>query len=66
MTALQKKASNFLWTAQREESFQNLNQLLMTSLVLRITNLDGDFIVCMDARKEGLGGFLLHNNHMIY
>ena len=38
----------------------------MTTLVLRIVNLDGDFIVCTDASKEGLGGVLLQNDHVIY
>ena len=34
MITLQKKASNFLWIAKYEESFQNLKQLLMTAPVL--------------------------------
>ena len=38
----------------------------MTAPVLRIVDPDGDFIVCMDARKEGLGGVLLQNDHTIY
>ena len=38
----------------------------MTARVLRITNLDGDFVVCMDASKEGIGGVLLQNDHAIY
>ena len=29
-------------------------------------NPDGDFVVCMDARKEGLGAVLLQNDHAIY
>ena len=49
-----------------EESFQNLKQLLMTAPMLRIADLDGYFFVCTDARKEGIGGFLLQNDHMIY
>ena len=52
MTALQKKENNFLWTIKCEESFQNLKLLLMIALVLRIADPDGDFIVCMDARKD--------------
>ena len=65
MTALRNKASNFLWTAKCEESFQKLKHILMTAPVLRIADTDGDFVVCMDARKEGLGGVLLQNDHMI-
>ena len=66
MTALQKKANKFLWTDKCEESFQKLKQLLMTALVLQIVDPDGDFIVCTDAIKEGLEGFLLQNDHTIY
>ena len=38
----------------------------MTAPVLRIANPDGDFIVCIDASKEGLRGVLLHNDHAIF
>ena len=37
----------------------------MTAPVLRITDPDGDFVVCTDASKEGLGGFLLQNDLVI-
>ena len=38
----------------------------MTTPVLRIADPDGDFVVFMDARKEGLRGFLLQNYYAIY
>ena len=66
MTGLQKKASKFLCTSKCEESFQNLKNLLMTALVLQIVDRDGDFVVCTDASKEGIGGVLLQNDHTIY
>ena len=66
MMDLQNKANKFLWIDKCEEIFQELKQLLMTALVLRIVDLDGDFIVCTDASKEGLGGVLLQNDHVIY
>ena len=37
----------------------------MTAPVLRIADSDGDFVVCTDASKEGLGGVLLQNDHAI-
>ena len=43
-----------------------LKQILMTAPVLRIVDLDGDFVVCTDPIKEGLGGLLLQNDHAIY
>ena len=65
MNALPKKVNKFIWTDKCEESFQNLKDLLMTVPVLRIVNLDGDFVVCTDASKEGLGGVLFQNDHVI-
>ena len=52
IVALQKKANKLLWTDKCEESFQKIKQLLMTAPVLRIADPDGDFVVCMDARKD--------------
>ena len=66
ITALQKKENNFLWTTKCEESFRNLKQLLMTAALLQIADPNGDFVVCTDASKEGIGGFLLQNDHVIY
>ena len=66
MTALQKKASKFVWTAKCEKSFQTLKKFLMIAPMLRIVDLDGDFIVCMDVRKEGLGGVPMKNDCAIY
>ena len=37
----------------------------MTAPVLRIADPDGDFFVGSDASKEGLGGVLLQNDHVI-
>ena len=34
--------------------------------MLQIADPDGDFVVCTDASKEGLGGVLLQNDHVIY
>ena len=65
MTTLQKKANKFLWTTKREEIFQKLKHILMTTLILEIMDLNGYFVVCTDANKEGLGGVLLHNDHAI-
>ena len=54
MTALQKKENKFLWMTKCEESFQNIKHILMTAPILRCVDPNGDFIVCTDARKEGL------------
>ena len=60
------KENKFLWTTKFKEIFQNLKQLLTTAPILRIVDHNGDFIVCTDVRKEGLGGFLMKNDYAIY
>ena len=65
MTALQKKVSKLLWTTRWEEIFEKLQYILITAPILRIVDPDGDFIVFTESRKEGLGGFLLQNDHTI-
>ena len=42
-----------------EANFEKLNQLLTRSLVLKISDPDKDFVVCIDACKRGLGRFLM-------
>ena len=59
MTTLKKKENKFLWMTKCEESFQKLKQLLMIAPILRIADLDGDFVFCIDANKEELRGVLL-------
>ena len=53
-------------TTMCDENFQKLKHLLTAALILQIADPNGDFVVCMDARKEGLGGVLLQNDYAIY
>ena len=62
MTTLKIKENKFLWTTKCEESFQKIKQFLMTAPILWMADPNGDFIVCIDASKEGLGGVLLQND----
>jgi hypothetical protein len=59
ITALQKKGVKFLWTPKCEERFQTLKHLLTHAPMLKINDLETDFLVCIDAYKEGLGGVLM-------
>jgi hypothetical protein len=43
-----------------------LKQLLTSAPILRIADPNADFIVCIDACKEGLGGVLSQNGFVIY
>jgi hypothetical protein len=58
ITSLQKKGIKFEWTSKCEESFQRLKGLLTRAPILKIADPNEDFIVYIDACKEGLGGFL--------
>ena len=40
-------------------------QLLTTASILRIVDPDGNFLVCTNVIKEGIGGFLMKNDCVI-
>jgi hypothetical protein len=43
-----------------------LKELLKTTPILKVEYLDKYFTICVDASKEGLGGVLTQEGHMIY
>ena len=47
------------------EAFQRLKELLTTTLILKVPNMDTEFLVCTDASKEGLGRFLMQDGRVI-
>ena len=49
ITSLKKKGVKFEWTSKCEESFQRLKNLLTSALVLKVADLEKDFVVCTDA-----------------
>ena len=65
INSLKKKGINFEWTVRCEERFQQLKNLLINALVLKVADLEKDFVVCTDACSQGLGGVLMQDNHMI-
>jgi hypothetical protein len=65
ITSLQRKEKKFQWTEECERSFQRLKQLLTSAPILRIADPNEDFVVCIDACKEGLGGVLNQNGFVI-
>jgi hypothetical protein len=60
-----KKGIKFEWTPKCEESFQLLKELLTSAPILKIVDPNEDFVVCTNACKEGLGGVLTQNGHVI-
>jgi hypothetical protein len=65
ITSLQKKGVKFEWTSDCERSFQHLKHLLTSAPILRIADPNEDFIVCIDACKEGPGGVLSQNGYVV-
>jgi hypothetical protein len=65
ITELQKKNKKFVWTEKCMEAFRRLKELLMTMPILKVLDMDVDFLVCTDASKEGLGGVLMQYGRVI-
>jgi hypothetical protein len=61
ITELQKKNKKFVWTEKCVEAFWRLKELLTTALILKVPDMDADFLVCTNASMEGLGGILMQN-----
>jgi hypothetical protein len=66
ITSLQKKGVKFIWTSECEERFQEMKYLLTNAPVLKIADPNNDFLVCIDACKEGLVGVLMQEGHVIF
>jgi hypothetical protein len=62
---LQKKNKKFVWTKKCEEEFQRLKELLTTTPILKVPDMDVDFLVCTNTSKEGLGGVLMQDRLVI-
>jgi hypothetical protein len=65
ITSLQNKSLIFEWTIECEISFQHLKYLLTNEPILNISDLGKQFVVCTDTCKEGPGGVLSQNGHVI-
>jgi hypothetical protein len=65
ITELQKKNKKFVWTEKCVEAFWRLKELLTTTPILKVPDMDVDFLVCTDASKEGLGRVLMQDGRVI-
>jgi len=65
LTSLQKKGRNLKWTVECQNNFDQLKHLLTTTPILRITDLDKEFIVCIYASKGGIRGVLMKEGKVI-
>jgi hypothetical protein len=62
---LQKKNKKFVWNEKCTKSFQRLKFFLKTTPILKVPNMDKEFLVCTDAYKEGLGRVLVQDGQVI-
>jgi hypothetical protein len=65
LTTLTRKNACFVWTDECEQSFQELKRQLVTAPVLALPTEFGNFLVCSDASKKGLGCVLMQNGNVI-
>jgi len=59
ITSLQRKGKKFKWIEECEASFEQLKQFLTHAPMLKIVDLDKEFVVCKNAYMRGIGGFLM-------
>jgi hypothetical protein len=62
VTKLQKKNKKFVWNEKCMEAFWRLKELLTTTPIQKVPDMDVDFLVCTDTSKEGLGGVLMQED----
>ena len=48
-----------------EESFKQLKNILKSAPILKIADPEKDFVVCINACNQGLGGVLMQDNHVV-
>ena len=59
ITSLQKHVVKFDWTPKCEDSFQRLKEMLISAPILKIVVPAGNFLVCRNSCKKGVGGLFM-------
>ncbi|WVZ89791.1 hypothetical protein U9M48_036150 [Paspalum notatum var. saurae] len=65
LTSLLEKGAEFIWTKERQASFDELKKKLTTAPVLTLRDPTKSFTVYCDASKEGLGCALMQEGKVI-
>ncbi|GJZ70994.1 reverse transcriptase [Tanacetum coccineum] len=63
LTQLMRKGEKFVWTDERQESFEELKRRLVSALILTLPSGSGGFQIYSDASKKGLGCVLMQHDH---
>nr|GFC09154.1 putative reverse transcriptase domain-containing protein [Tanacetum cinerariifolium] len=65
LTKLMRKGEKFVWNEEREKSFEELKQRLVSAPVLTLPSGSGGFQIYSDASKKGLGCVLMQHGKII-
>nr|GEY13927.1 RNA-directed DNA polymerase [Tanacetum cinerariifolium] len=65
LTKLMRKGEKFVWNEEREKSFEELKQRLVSAPVLTLPSGSGGFQIYSDASKKGLGCVLVQHGKVI-
>ncbi|XP_047330065.1 uncharacterized protein LOC124933675 [Impatiens glandulifera] len=65
LTTLTRKDERFVWSEQCANSFEVLKRSLISAPVLSIPTEVGNFVVCTDASKNGLGAVLMQEGKVV-
>nr|GEV90614.1 putative reverse transcriptase domain-containing protein [Tanacetum cinerariifolium] len=65
LTKLMRKGENFVWNKEREKSFEELKQRLVSAPILTLPSGSGGFQIYSDASKKGLGCVLMQHGKVI-
>lgn len=60
-----RKGEKFVWNDEREKSFEELNQCLVSTLILTLPSGSGGFQIYSDASGKGLGCVLIQHGKVI-
>ncbi|GKE41591.1 putative nucleotidyltransferase, ribonuclease H, partial [Tanacetum coccineum] len=65
LTQLMRKGEKFVWTDERQESFEELKRRLVSAPILTLPSGSGGFQIYSDASKKGLGCVLMQHGNVI-
>ncbi|GJW54230.1 putative nucleotidyltransferase, ribonuclease H, partial [Tanacetum coccineum] len=65
LTKLMRKGEKFVWNDEREKSFEELKQRLVSAPILTLPSGSGGFQIYSDASKKGLGCVLMQHAKVI-